>query len=81
MTQDLRGKNARLRDKIERLVENHPELETIVSDIALKQPANASPEECKPICNSGAGDNRGQTRARKLFRGVSAVAPSASAFR
>jgi hypothetical protein len=45
MTQDWQGKNARLKDKIEQLVDNHPDLETIVSDVALKQGPNASPEE------------------------------------
>jgi hypothetical protein len=45
MTQDLQGKNARLRGKIEQLVQSHPELETVVNDVAVKQPANASLEQ------------------------------------
>ena len=45
MTQDLQGKNADLRGKIEQLVESHPELEPIVNAVALKQPSNASPEQ------------------------------------
>jgi hypothetical protein len=45
MTQDLEGKNARLRAKIEGLVQSHPELETVVNDVAVKQSANASLEQ------------------------------------
>ena len=42
MTEDLPSKNARLRGKIEQLVESHPELEAVVNAVALRQPANAS---------------------------------------
>jgi hypothetical protein len=45
MTDDLRDKNARLRNKITALLESHPELEAVVNDIAVKQPANASLEQ------------------------------------
>jgi hypothetical protein len=45
MTEDLQGKNARLRGKIEQLVETYPELEAVVNDIALRQPTNASLEQ------------------------------------
>ena len=45
MTEDLPSKNARLRGKIEQLVESHPELEAVVNAVALKQPANASLEQ------------------------------------
>ena len=45
MTEDLQGKNARLRGKIDELVQSHPELETVVNDVAVKQPANASLEQ------------------------------------
>ena len=45
MTEGLQGKNARLRGRIERLLESHPELEAVVNDVALKQPANASLEQ------------------------------------
>ena len=45
MTEDLTSKNARLRGKIEQLVESHPELEAVVNAVALKQPANASLEQ------------------------------------
>ena len=45
MTEDLQGKNARLRNKITQLLESHPELETVVNDVALKQPANPSLEQ------------------------------------
>jgi hypothetical protein len=45
MTEDLQGKNARLRSKITQLLESHPELETVVNDVALKQPANPSLEQ------------------------------------
>ena len=54
MTEDLQDRNARLRGKIEQLVDNHPELEAVVNDVALKQPTTASLEKVhKPICNSG----------------------------
>ena len=42
---DLMGKNGLLRAKITQLLENHPELESAVNDIALKQPTNASLEQ------------------------------------
>jgi hypothetical protein len=45
MDEDLRHQNARLRAKIDQLVESHPELETVVNGVALKQPANASPAQ------------------------------------
>ncbi|HEY1863665.1 MAG TPA: hypothetical protein VGG77_08240 [Roseiarcus sp.] len=45
MTSDLDAKNARLRETINRLVESHPELETVGRDIALTQPTNATPEQ------------------------------------
>jgi hypothetical protein len=45
MTADLRDKNARLRGKIEQLVESHPELEAVVNAVALNQPANPSLEQ------------------------------------
>ena len=38
MTEDLQDRNARLRGKIEQLVDKHPELEAVVNDVALKQP-------------------------------------------
>jgi hypothetical protein len=45
MTEDLQGKNARLRNKITQLLESHPELEAVVNDVASKQPANPSLEQ------------------------------------
>ncbi|HEY1778947.1 MAG TPA: hypothetical protein VGG79_00650 [Roseiarcus sp.] len=45
MTEELQQQNARLRAKIDQLVESHPELETVVNGVALKQPANASPAQ------------------------------------
>jgi hypothetical protein len=45
MAEDLNHKNARLRATINHLVESHPELETVVRDVASKQPANATPEQ------------------------------------
>jgi hypothetical protein len=45
MTEDLQGKNARLRNKITQLLESHPELEAVVNEVALKQPPNPSLEE------------------------------------
>jgi hypothetical protein len=45
MTADLDHKNARLRDKINQLVESHPELEVVVRDVAAKQPSNPTPEQ------------------------------------
>jgi hypothetical protein len=45
MTEDLQSKNAHLRNKITQLLESHPELESVVNNVALEQPANASPEE------------------------------------
>jgi hypothetical protein len=45
MTDDLQGKNAHLRNKITQLLENHPELEVVVNEIAAKQPTGASPEQ------------------------------------
>jgi predicted nucleic acid-binding Zn-ribbon protein len=38
VTEDLQDRNARLRGKIEQLVDKHPELEAVVNDVALKQP-------------------------------------------
>ena len=37
--------NARPRETINQLVESHPELETVVRDVASKQPPNATPEQ------------------------------------
>jgi hypothetical protein len=45
MTEDLQGKNARLRNKITQLLESHPELEAVVNEVALRQPPNPSLEE------------------------------------
>ncbi len=45
MSEELQQKNARLKAAIDQLVESHPELETVVNGVALKQPANASPEQ------------------------------------
>jgi predicted nucleic acid-binding Zn-ribbon protein len=45
MTEDLNDKNDRLRDKIDQLVESHPELEETVRDIASKQPRNGTPQQ------------------------------------
>jgi hypothetical protein len=47
MTEDLNDKNARLREKINQLVESHPELEQAVRDIAAQEPANATPEQAQ----------------------------------
>jgi hypothetical protein len=45
MTDDLQNRNFRLRNKITQLMENHPELEVIVNEIASKQPTSPSPEQ------------------------------------
>jgi len=45
MTEDLNQKNERIREAIKQLVDNHPELEMAVRDIAARQPANATPEQ------------------------------------
>ncbi len=45
MTTDLEDENARLREKINQLVENHPGLEIVVRDIASKEPKSATPEQ------------------------------------
>jgi hypothetical protein len=45
MTEDLQDRNACLRGKIEQLVDNHPELEAVANDVALKQPTTASLEK------------------------------------
>lgn len=37
MTEDLRHKNARLREKISQILENHPELRDATDEISLKQ--------------------------------------------
>ena len=47
MTEDLKQKNERLREKIKQLVDNHPELETAVRDVAAHEPANATPEQAQ----------------------------------
>jgi hypothetical protein len=47
MTEDLNDKNAALREKINQLVESHPELEQAVRDIAAQEPANATPEQAQ----------------------------------
>jgi hypothetical protein len=44
MTDDLQDKNFRLRNKIAQLLENHPELEVVVNEIAVNQPG-PSPEQ------------------------------------
>lgn len=49
MTEDLQDRNARLRGKIEQLVDNHPELEAVVNDVALKQPTTASLEKVQAM--------------------------------
>ena len=38
-------KNARLRNKITQALKTYPELEAVVYDVALKQPANPTPEQ------------------------------------
>ena len=45
MSEKLEQRNARLKAAIDQLVESHPELETVVNGVAVKQPANASPEQ------------------------------------
>jgi hypothetical protein len=45
MAEDLNHQNDRLRETINQLVESHPELETVVRDVASKQPPNATPEQ------------------------------------
>jgi hypothetical protein len=45
MAGELQDKNVRLRNKITRLLENHPELEAAVNETAAKQPASGSPEQ------------------------------------
>ena len=45
MTSDLNDKNASLRETINQLVDNHPELETVVRDIASREPKNATPAQ------------------------------------
>jgi hypothetical protein len=45
MAEDLNHKNARLRETINHLVGSHPELETVVRDVASKQPPNPTPEQ------------------------------------
>jgi hypothetical protein len=42
---DVQDKNFRLRNKITRLLESHPELEVVVNEIAAKQLTGASPEQ------------------------------------
>jgi hypothetical protein len=53
VTEDLQDRNARLRGKIEQLVDKHPELEAVVNDVALKQPTTASLEKVQANCKSG----------------------------
>jgi hypothetical protein len=45
MTDDLQDKNFRLRNKITQLLENHPELEVVVNEIASNQPISPSLEQ------------------------------------
>ena len=60
MTEDLQDRNARLRGKIEQLVDKHPELEAVVNDVALKQPTTASLEKgSSQFARAGSSDNRG----------------------
>jgi hypothetical protein len=47
MAEDLDHENERMREKINQLVEAHPELETVVRDIASKQPTNAAPDQAQ----------------------------------
>ena len=47
MTENLNQKNERLREKINQLVESHPELEQAVRDIASREPANATPGQAE----------------------------------
>jgi hypothetical protein len=42
---DVQDQNFRLRNRITRLLESHPELEAVVNEIAVKQPSSASPEQ------------------------------------
>ena len=42
---DLQRRNARLRRKIYGALKNRPELEAVINNIALKEPANASLEQ------------------------------------
>ena len=41
----MQAKNESLKAAIDQLVESHPELETVVNGVAMKRPANASPEQ------------------------------------
>ncbi len=47
MSEDLNQQNERLRETINQLVENHPELGVAVRDIASQEPANATPEQAR----------------------------------
>ena len=47
MTEDLQDRKTRspYEARLEQLVDNHPELEAVVNDVALKQPTTASLEK------------------------------------
>jgi hypothetical protein len=55
MAEDLNHQNDRLRETINQLVESHPELETVVRDVASKQPPNATRSRCRPIFRTARG--------------------------
>ena len=70
---DLRRKNAHLRDRIEQVLEKHPELRDVNEEIALRQDLHvevgtASSNEHKARCKNGRGQ---QSRVAPNSRAIS----------
>ena len=79
MTSDLNDKNASLRETINQLVDNHPELEMVVRDLASKQPKNATPEQVQANLQERArAISRGSPGPRAQFRRLTACALESS---
>src|ERR1700722_16327486 len=75
---DLRRKNAHLRDRIEQVLQKHPELRDVNEEIALRQDLHVEVgtpflERTQGKLQERAGnDNRGAPRTRGLFRRLTA---------
>ena len=72
MTSDLNDKNASLREKINQLVDSHPELETVVRDMPSRSRKMRLPHRYRPICRSARGPS---SRLARTLNTVSSELP------
>src|ERR1700677_1338696 len=73
---DLRRKNAHLRDRIEQVLEKHPELRDVNEEVALRQDLHVRDSiprtNTRQAARTSGGDNRASPRTRGLFRRLTA---------